>query len=122
MQYTKKFDRLLFLRPDFFKVDLFFFLKTFCYGKRDCIRNFISMQPRFGTLECLRCKVPMMKTTGVYCRKRLGPNINSNVADSFDLLHIAFIYIIDNPLIGFRRQLCRSHGMRQSIRLVRLCM
>lgn len=26
MQYTKKFDRLLFLRPDFFKVDLFFFL------------------------------------------------------------------------------------------------
>lgn len=121
MQYTKKFDRLLFLRPDFFKVDLFFFLKTFCYGKRGCIRNFISMQPRFGTLECLRCKVPMMKTTGVYCRKRLGPNINSNVADSFDLLHIAFIYIIDNPLIGFRRQLCRSHGMRQPIRLVRLC-
>lgn len=46
MQYTKKFDRLLFLRPDFFKVDLFFFLKTFCYGKRGCIRNFISMQPR----------------------------------------------------------------------------
>lgn len=40
MQYTKKFDRLLFLRPDFFKVDLFFFLKTFCSGKRGCIKKF----------------------------------------------------------------------------------
>ena len=101
MQYTKKFDRLLFLRPDFFKVDLFFFLKTFCYGKRGCIRIFISMQPRFGTLECLRCKVPMMKTTGVYCRKRLDPNINSNVADSFDLPHILLYTLLIILLSAF---------------------